>query len=492
MTITLDTAKASEERQAAADDAPRMPPRWLPRLRSSRLAVDLYTGFEFALIGLSGLLIAAYHVRGNLGQEDFLGQYFAPLVLVPLIFTVIVRTRQLHDFQALCSVSKTIGRTIASLLGAFGLVIVLGVAAGTADEYSRLWLGFWLVGAIAAVIVARTLASSVLIRAARAGLIRRRTAVFGDRASVERVLREIERSTPEIQVVGTFMRKGYPWNEEHDAAATLRDLVGFGQAQDVDLVIVARDALSDDSLHETFAALSVLPAEVQLYLDFGDGTFPIRGVSSLSSVMLLDVQRRPISGWNRLLKIVEDYAVAVPATILAAPLLLALAIAIKLDSRGPVFFIQRRHGFNHRVIHVWKFRTMHVLEDGDDFVQAVAGDARVTRVGRLLRKTSLDELPQLFNVLRGEMSIVGPRPHPLALNSHYVELLARYGNRHRVKPGITGWAQINGFRGPTEDPYLMQRRVELDLEYIEKWSILMDLKIIALTPFRGLTHPNAL
>ena len=133
--------------------------------------------------------------------------------------------------------------------------------------------------------------------------------------------------------------------------------------------------------------------------------------------------------------------------VLLSPLLLLIAVAIRLDSKGPVLFRQRRHGFNHRVFSVWKFRTMNVMEDGEDMVQAVAGDHRVTRVGRILRRTSLDELPQLFNVLKGEMSVVGPRPHPLALNNRYQELMESYSSRHKVKPGITGWAQINGFRG---------------------------------------------
>jgi putative colanic acid biosynthesis UDP-glucose lipid carrier transferase len=169
-----------------------------------------------------------------------------------------------------------------------------------------------------------------------------------------------------------------------------------------------------------------------------------------------------------------------------------IAALIKLDSPGPVLFRQRRHGYNHRIIDVYKFRTMSVQENGTHVQQARKDDPRVTRMGRLLRRTSLDELPQLLNVLTGEMSLVGPRPHALAHNQLYAEQLDRYANRHRVKPGITGWAQINGFRGPTEDPEKMRQRVQLDLHYIENWSIWLDLKILVLTPFLGFIHRNAL
>jgi putative colanic acid biosynthesis UDP-glucose lipid carrier transferase len=190
-------------------------------------------------------------------------------------------------------------------------------------------------------------------------------------------------------------------------------------------------------------------------------------------------------------KLALDYVVGSISLLLFAPLMLAVAVAIKLESPGPVFFRQRRHGYNHRLIDVYKFRSMTVAENGDRVVQAQKNDARVTRVGKFLRRTSLDELPQLFNVLKGEMSLVGPRPHAVAHNQHYRERLERYANRHCVKPGMTGWAQVNGFRGPTEDPEKMRKRVEMDLYYIENWSLWLDIKILAVTPLVGFVHRNA-
>jgi len=177
--------------------------------------------------------------------------------------------------------------------------------------------------------------------------------------------------------------------------------------------------------------------------------------------------------------------------VVATPLMAIVAIAIKLESAGPVFFRQKRNGYNHKVITVLKFRTMTVMEDGPSLQQATRNDGRVTRVGKFLRRTSLDELPQIINVLRGKMSLVGPRPHAISHNQYYGAMLERYANRHCVKPGITGWAQIHGYRGPTEDPDKMRKRVELDLYYIDNWSIWLDLRILAATVFVGFINKNA-
>lgn len=176
--------------------------------------------------------------------------------------------------------------------------------------------------------------------------------------------------------------------------------------------------------------------------------------------------------------------------LIALPMLLISAM-IKLTSPGPVFFRQKRYGIDGRSIEVWKFRSMHVMENGADVVQATRGDARITPVGAFLRKTSLDELPQFINVLLGDMSIVGPRPHAVAHNEHYRGQINSYMLRHKVKPGITGWAQINGWRGETDTLDKMQKRVEHDLAYIHNWSLWLDLKIVFLTVFKGFVHKNA-
>jgi putative colanic acid biosynthesis UDP-glucose lipid carrier transferase len=211
----------------------------------------------------------------------------------------------------------------------------------------------------------------------------------------------------------------------------------------------------------------------------------------LGGATCLELQRGPLSEGEHIAKRFVDLIGAGMFLMLLLPLLILAGVAIKLDSPGPILFRQKRLGFNGRTFTIWKFRTMHVMEDGDTVVQARPGDQRITRVGQWLRKTSIDELPQLLNVLDGSMSLVGPRPHALAHDNHFEKLVRNYGYRQRVKPGLTGWAQINGYRGPTPSTDLIERRVELDLWYIENWNIKLDLRILCQTPFEVLLGTNA-
>jgi len=212
-----------------------------------------------------------------------------------------------------------------------------------------------------------------------------------------------------------------------------------------------------------------------------DLDMPIHGVGRLGNASLFQVSTQSLRDWGYVSKLALDYVVGSISLLLFAPLMLAVAVAIKLESPGPVFFRQRRHGYNHRLIDVYKFRTMTVAENGDHVVQAQKNDARVTRVGKFLRRTSLDELPQLFNVLTGEMSLVGPRPHAIGMlveGEEAKRLLKTYAHRHRIKPGLTGWAAVNGSRGPVDTPQAVRQRVALDLEYIERQSLWFDLRIM--------------
>lgn len=205
----------------------------------------------------------------------------------------------------------------------------------------------------------------------------------------------------------------------------------------------------------------------------------------------LHLVRRPLSQLDIFLKRVLDLVLASVALVLLAPLFAVMAVLIKLDSKGPVFFLQRRYGFNQEPFRIWKFRSMTTMDDGPVIQQATANDVRVTRIGRFMRRTNIDELPQLINVLKGEMSLVGPRPHALAHDQQYEHTIALYARRHNVRPGITGWAQVSGLRGETNSDQKMRRRVEYDLYYIDNWSLLFDLRIMFLTVFSRKAYRNA-
>ncbi len=267
-----------------------------------------------------------------------------------------------------------------------------------------------------------------------------------------------------------------------------------------DAIVLARQSLADefviaaswsqsDLLAEVSETLRNSPLPVRLLPDqVVRAVLDRRTASSLGQMLSVEIQRAPMSIVERAAKRLFDIVFASIAIAAVFPILAIAALAIKLDSAGPAIFRQRRMGFNERQFVIYKFRTMQVIEDGNKIVQAKREDPRLTRVGRWLRRTSIDELPQLFNVLKGDMSLVGPRPHAVAHDDQYKRLIETYCCRHHVKPGITGWAQINGLRGETSRLEHMQRRVEFDLWYINNWSSSLDLRILLRTCLEVLKH----
>jgi exopolysaccharide biosynthesis polyprenyl glycosylphosphotransferase len=241
-------------------------------------------------------------------------------------------------------------------------------------------------------------------------------------------------------------------------------------------------------------ALSELPVAVHVIPTGMNELWASAKIADFCGTATIQVLRPPLSVFDLAVKRGFDIFVAAVGLMMLSPLLFFVSLAIKLDSRGPILFRQNRHGYNNEVIPVIKFRTMTVVENGETattFTQAKANDSRLTRLGRILRRTNIDELPQLFNVLRGEMSIIGPRPHPIALNAMFQERIAPFSRRHNVKPGLTGWAQVNGFRGATDTLEKMQRRIKHDLYYIDNWSFMLDLKIMVMTLVSKSAYQNA-
>jgi Undecaprenyl-phosphate glucose phosphotransferase len=258
-----------------------------------------------------------------------------------------------------------------------------------------------------------------------------------------------------------------------------------------DHVILLTTANSLQMTCQLSRCLSDLPVTVLVVLVDSPDVLATSRVVEFGPALAIEVLRRPLSAFDLFLKRCFDLIVATTGLIVLSPFMLLVALAIKLDSPGPVLFRQTRHGFNKTRIRVFKFRTMTAVENGSQFRQAVRNDPRITRVGRLLRRTNIDELPQLLNVLLGQMSIVGPRPHATAHNKMFENRIGSFARRHNVKPGLTGWAQVNGCRGETDTLDKMERRVELDLQYIDNWSFFFDLRICVLTLFCKKAYANA-
>ena len=317
--------------------------------------------------------------------------------------------------------------------------------------------------------------------------------VVGGEPYVEPLLAALAaQSSAELEVIGRFDDRSDD-RSPHLAGlcpklGTVDDLVGFARTTRVDLILVAIPISAEERLLPMLRKLWVLPVDIRLAAHMANLRFRARAYSFIGSVPVLDVVDRPVRDWDAIAKSLFDRIVGFVCLVVAAPVMLIVALAIRLDSRGPILFRQQRHGFNNEPVDVYKFRSLYVDQLDFDASRAVTReDPRVTRVGRWIRKTSLDELPQLFNVVfKGDMSLVGPRPHALrgsAENRLYDDVVDGYFARHRVIPGITGWAQINGWRGETDTAEKIQKRVDCDLYYIENWSIGLDLYILVATLF---------
>ena len=270
------------------------------------------------------------------------------------------------------------------------------------------------------------------------------------------------------------------------------DAIRSYEDKQIDEIWLAIPFADEATMRHVMTELRYFPSSIRYIPDLFALGLINHGLSEILGMPMVDLTASRLDGLSKLLKTIEDYVVAMIALIVTFPLMLLIVLLIKLESRGPILFKQRRHGLSGKIIDVYKFRSMkHEKSETSLVVQAQKNDSRVTQVGKLLRRTSLDELPQLINVIKGEMSIVGPRPHAVEHNHQYKSLIESYMKRHIVKPGITGWAQINGFRGETDTIEKMEGRIQCDIFYIENWSITLDIKIMFLTLIKGMIGKNA-
>lgn len=376
------------------------------------------------------------------------------------------------------------------------VLLVLAFLTKTSAIFSRAMMLTWFVMVPISLVVVRVLIRGALRRARSRGANLRTAAIVGNNVLGHRLVKHLEA----MPWAGLVVKGIFDWQSGvqdscriSEASYPLReveDLITLAHRGELDTVYLALPLQQEERIQSLISQLADTTASVYIVPDmFVSGLMSSRWMD-FGGMPLVSVFETPFYGVHGWVKRLEDIVLSSIILLLASPLLVLIALVVKLSSSGPVLFRQRRYGLNGSVVEVWKFRTMRVCEDGGDVRQAARSDDRVTPVGMVLRRTSLDELPQFFNVLSGSMSVVGPRPHAVIHNEQYRKLIHGYMLRHKVKPGITGWAQINGWRGETDTLDKMRKRVEYDLQYIQNWSLWLDFKIVLLTLLRGFGGKN--
>jgi Undecaprenyl-phosphate glucose phosphotransferase len=465
--------------------------------RQAPVSLPVVAGILRAIDGAAALL-AGY------AAMSWTGRGIAPLDGMTVLFGALLAMNLLHFAgvyrrEQVASLNAALSRCLAATLQTGACVIAALYATGGSWAASHQWLQAWFATFLVFILFSR-FAAALQFRLWRSqGRLRNVVAVVGAGPIGQALLRRLNGvSGTEVEIVGVYDDRlsrlptrcmGHPILGNVDA------LIGDLRTRRIDTVIVALPLAADRRVAEIMGKLRHAPVDVALCGDMMGLRLGTIQPCQVGGVGLIAALPRPLAGWSGVVKSIEDRVLAGLILLAISPLMLTIALAIRLDSPGPVFFRQKRYGYNNRLIGVYKFRTMHHHAADTNAEQLTRrNDPRVTRIGAFLRRTSLDELPQFINVLRGEMSVVGPRPHALAAKAGgllYPEAVKDYHARHRVKPGITGWAQVNGWRGETETVEQIEKRVEHDLHYIDNWSLALDLRIVLRTILGGFTGRNA-
>ena len=415
-----------------------------------------------------------------------------------LICVFAMRSLGLYDVGALTSGAWTALRATACCFVIGGVLYELTHLLLVEMVHS--WLFLWMIVLPVYFGLSRGAVALWALPRARQGRFRKRIAIVGGGKAAEEALALLETSHDvDLEIVGLFDDRDDNRSPQsirkYHKIGRIEELASYARNQRVDLIIVAIPLSAENRLLTILRRLWELPVDIRISGQASSLKLTPRAYTYIGKLPLLSVFDRPLKGWSQFLKDSLDRIIALAAIVALSPVMLTVAAAVKIESKGPVIFRQRRYGFNNELIEVFKFRSMYTdLSDHNATKLVTKGDPRVTRVGRFIRKTSLDELPQLFNVLTGQLSLVGPRPHATqakAAEALYEKVVDGYFARHKVKPGITGWAQINGWRGETDTREKIEQRVKYDLDYIDSWSLGFDLYILAKTPFALLNSQNA-
>lgn len=457
-----------------------------------------YTSIEITVCILDILVIVAASVTGGAIYSRLfhlndieLSRHVATAAVVCAVFVPLFRNRGLYDPSALVNWGLQARKII--VLWAITLLIFASAtfALKIGTDFSRgAVISFGVVGLVG-LLAHHAFWRAVIEKGLRTGNLRGRESILlcmddgPERiAFAQSYARDLERHGFKIENV-------FFLTADLSAEELVEGAIAFARGSDIKEIFVAADLQRWSTIRDLIHRLCDLPLPLTLLPDENIATLFQRTSRRFGSTIGIEFQRAPLNISERIAKRILDLLISLGSILLLAPMFLIIALAIKLDSPGPALFMQTRRGFNSKKFRIFKFRTMTVLDDGATIKQAERGDKRVTRIGAWLRRTSIDELPQLFNVLKGEMSIVGPRPHAAAHDDHFSELISCYAFRHHMKPGITGWAQVNGYRGETPTLECMKERVDHDIWYVDNWNVLLDVRIILRTAFELFRNRNA-
>ncbi|MBK9078047.1 MAG: exopolysaccharide biosynthesis polyprenyl glycosylphosphotransferase [Hyphomicrobium sp.] len=441
----------------------------------------------FATATITGVI---YHsaMYGNIGP---LGSYADIGGITGLVYALTFLIRDEYSVVSLLEGHRDNMRVLLVWSLAFVTLAAVGFLTKSTSLFSRGWLLTFYSSGLVVVLALNIGVQRSLAALINRGVVRRRKLmIVGTEDDVVRLEREISDGAASVYVAARAIMP----TSGHDPAASkvaLDRAAANARALGIEDVVISSGLSRPDFLDASISAFHLLPVAIHVGAGGLLSRFKDAEIARFGRATTLSLTRHPLGPFEALSKRAFDIVSSGLALVLLSPLFLVIAILIKRDSPGPVFFRQRRRGYNLVEFGIWKFRTMTALEDGAVVRQATQNDARVTKIGKFLRQYSLDELPQLINVLRGEMSLVGPRPHAVAHDEFFEKRIAMYPRRLNMKPGITGWAQVNGFRGATETDEKMSNRVDHDLYYIDNWSVAFDIYIVLLTIFSRKASQNA-
>ena len=457
--------------------------------------INLLSRFSDPLLVILAAIVA-YGVRFSF-EDLYLPEDYRALVLFAVFCVVLIFPLfNLYGSWRGKSLAKQASAIIMAWLTVVLLMIVILFGLKVSSEYSRMWLGWWMLFGVLFSLIFRMCVYGFLQYQRLQGRNFRRVIIAGAGDLGKKLISQ----TVDSPWTGFKIKALFDDDEQlrgtsvngYKVQGGLGEVEAFIDRNHIDEVWIALPLRAEKRVKELLYALRHHTVNIKLIPDIFGFSLLNHSMTEIAGLPAVNLSDTPMGGGNQIVKALEDRILALLTVPLIAPLLILIAIAVKVTSPGPILFKQKRHGWDGRVINVYKFRTMKVHdEEAGRITQASKGDSRVTPLGAFLRSCSLDELPQFYNVLQGRMSIVGPRPHAVEHNELYKEQVNQYMLRHMVKPGITGWAQVNGLRGETDTLDKMKKRVEYDLFYIENWSLWLDLKIMFLTIFKGFVHKNA-